>query len=430
MQLYRVTILAAILLQLIPAPAVDYSTANTEALNHFWSAVGNSNRPVTVLSFGDSMADSYRSPSYHLMNKLVARFGSAGYSLNTYKNTALWNLENGAATRGPDYYWFTTYHQVPAGGALWWANQPTPNGTLCDRAGIFFVSQTNGGQFRLLLSTNGGPWTTALTLNGHNLSPQGHFTNVALPLNRYRLRVESDSGTNFIIGPSTYAAHTNGIHVAFSELGGISLGQVTNVPLAVRTPILAGLNPDLLLWHMKEDSTLVASNRMVECEAWWKNAAPNCDVIYMGTTWVAPDTNTTTTLDQNAIVRNIALRHHRAYVDLMTPTISYPWLLTSGFMQDTVHLNTAGGLHCANIMWDDLGFYALGLNRRITLQPNGPQLQLSYQVTTNAWYRLERSTNLHNWVSVLTNAAGSATFTTNLTSSPGPVYYRLGLTPR
>lgn len=367
------------------------------------------------------------------MNRLITRFGSAGYALNSYKNNALWNLENGATPRTPDSYWFTTYYVVPAGGAVWWANQPTPGGVLCNSVGVFYVTQTNGGAFRFMVSTNGGPWTTALTLQGYSSIPQGAFTNLHLPLNRYRARIESDSGTNYIIGPWTVATNTNGINAAFAELGGIALNQVTNVPRTIRDPIFAGLKPDLLIWHMKEPTDAGLSNRLNECEMWWQSAAPNCDVIYIGTTGVADDLSTTPgsykTTNQNAIVRSIAVRHNRAYADLMNPTTGYSWLLANGFMQDAVHVNSAGGLHCANIMWDDLGFFALGLNRRITWQPNGNQLQLSYPTTTNARYRLEVSTNLQHWSAVFTNPMANATFVTNFATPFNPTYFRVGLTP-
>ncbi len=363
------------------------------------------------------------------MNWLLTNSGSAGYSLNNYKNTAMWQLENGATNREPDYFWFNNYLQVPMGGALWWANGPNPTGVLGDRAGIFYISQTNGGQFRLLLSTNGGPWTTALHLNGYSVTPSGHFTNVALPLNRYRLRVESDAGTNFIIGPSIVAANAKGINATFLDWPGIHLGQVTNVSLSIRAPIFAALQPDLLIWHMKEDGSLTTSNRMEECENWWAAAAPQCAVIYIGSTWVSIDATSTYTLDQNLLVRNIALKHHRAYVDLMQPTISYDWLLANGFMADGTHVNSAGGLYCANLMWNDLGFFALGLNKKLSLTKTGVQLNLSYTTSASARYRLEFSTNLAHWTPILTNPVATASFTTNFPTSTAPAFYRLGLTP-
>jgi hypothetical protein len=294
------------------------------------------------------------------------------------------------------------------------------------------VAQTNGGAFRMLLSTNGGLWTTALELDGYSASPQGHYTNVVLPLNQYRVRVESDSGTNLIIGPSLVANGQFGIHAAFLDWPGIALNQVTNVPLAIRAPIIAGLQPDLLVWHMKEPLEGL-SNQLAACEAWWKNAVPNCDVLYIGTPWLSEDTNSAPggykTTNQNAIVRGVALAHDRAYVDLMNPCVSYPWMVSNGYMADPTHLNNAGGSFCADILWNDVGFFALGLDRRIALRQNGNLLQLSYATSGNATYRLERSTNLHQWSVVLTNAAGAGQFSTNFPAASGPAFYRLGLTP-
>jgi len=418
------------LLQTRTAGAVNLSTTNTDALPHFWSAIESSNRPVTVVSFGDSMADSYRSVGYHLMNRFISRFGSAGYSFNNYRNTALWNFQGNATARNPDhYFWFTGYGLLPAGSAIWWENQPSPGGVLSDQAGLYYISQTNGGTFRLLLSTNGGPWTTALELEGYSLIPQGHFTNISLPLNQYRLRVEGDTGTNFILNPSLIATHNFGIHAAFIDWPGIDIGNVTNVPLSIRQPIFSALNPDLIIWHWKEEDNAATSGRMAACETWWSNTLPNCDIIYVGSPWISADTNSTTTLDRNTVIRNTALTYHRAYADLLTPTFDYPWLLTNGFMADGVHLNSSGGYACANILWDDMGFFALGTDRRLTLQQSGNQLQLTYHTSASARYRLEISTNLLDWSGLLTNPVAAATFTTNFAAPPGPNYYRLGLTP-
>jgi len=42
------------------ASAQDLSTANTNTLNRFWVTAQAANRPLTVVSFGDSMANSIR----------------------------------------------------------------------------------------------------------------------------------------------------------------------------------------------------------------------------------------------------------------------------------------------------------------------------------------------------------------------------------
>lgn len=223
-------------------------------------------------------------------------------------------------------------------------------------------------------------------------------------------------------------SHTGGVNIAFAEYPGISLGEVTNVPLAIRTPIFAALNPDLIIWHMKEPLTGL-KERMEENERWWSNAAPSTAVIYIGTPWGDYDLTSTQTPDGNTIARDIALKYHRAYADLMQPTISYSWLVTNGYMADGVHLSTFGSLQCANMLWDDMGFFSIGLNKKLSLTKNGAQLNLSYSTTNGAVYRLEGSTNLQTWTGVLTNAVGNAVFSTNIPAPSKQVFYRLGLTP-
>jgi hypothetical protein len=411
-------------------PAVEFSTTNRDSLTRFWSALESSNRPVTVISFGDSMADSYRSPTYHLVRRLVDCFGVAGYSLNNYGNTGAVQITNGAAHVMPDQNWFNRYQSVPPGGAAWWINLPNPSGNYCDRAGIFYIAHPQGGQWQLQISTNGGPWGTVLSVDGYSPTPTGQLAMVSLPANRYRVRAAGLTGTNYVLGPYTLNSQTNGLHVVFTDWQGISLGQVTNVSPAIREPVFAALQPDLIVWHMKETEDLSTSNRMEVCEVSWQATIPECDVLYLGTPWTYLDTNYPSTMLLNTIVRNIALRHQRAYSDIMQPTISYPWLVTNGFMADEVHLNSAGGLYCANLLWNDLGFYALGVDRRITLQSVGPQLELSYQTTTNAIYHLEFSTNLVQWSGVFTNPIGGGPFSTNFTPAAGAVFYRVGLAPR
>lgn len=412
------------------ANATDFSTTNAGTLASFWAAGESTNKPVTVVSFGDSMADSYRSPTFHLMNKLAARIGIAGYSLNNYKNTALWVITNGSYEVQTGPLWFSQYFALPAGSSFWWNNQLNAGGVACDVAGIFYVAQPQGGQFNFSISTNGGPWTPHLVLDGYNATAVGRYTNVALPQNNYRIRLDSIAGTNYVIGRHQVLSHAGGVNATFADYPGISLGQVTNVSLAIRQPIFAALNPDLIIWHMKEPLDGL-NNRMEENEQWWSNSAPNTAVIYIGTTWGDFDTATNSlTKDQNTIVRNIALKYNRAYADILQPTVSYSWLLTNGFMADGVHVNSAGGLHCANIMWDDLGFFTIGLNKKLSLSSTGTQVNLSYNTSAGAVYRLEVSTNLQTWTAVVTNPVGNALFSTNFIPPSTPAYYQLGLRPQ
>ncbi|HVM61241.1 MAG TPA: PKD domain-containing protein [Verrucomicrobiae bacterium] len=347
---------------LASATAQDLSTTNINMLPHFWAAAVSSTSPVTVISFGDSVANSYASPSYSLINMLVASVGVAGYSLNNYGNTTLHGLANGAQViAGPTTLWFSDYYQLPPGGAIWFYDQNSANGIYSDKVGVFWVAQPQGGPITLSVSTEAGPWVPMLTLNGYAPTAVGEYTNVVLAADFHQLRVDGVSGTNYVIGPQLLLQTTSGVHVVFMDKGGIAISDVTNVPAAIRAPILAALSPDLLIWHMKEDGTTVTSNGLIYCEHWWSNAAPSCDVVYIGTPYTAYDTNPATpiTVEQNNLVRYIALQYNRAYCDLMDPSVSWPWMNSLGFMSDELHCTYNGGQYLAGFMWNEV-FYTLG----------------------------------------------------------------------
>jgi hypothetical protein len=410
--------------------AEDFSTINREALGHFWKAAEEKIRPVTVVSFGDSMADSYRSATYYLMLKFEKRLGTAGYSMNPYRNKMLYYLNDGAAIQPPSNIWFTDYLMLPPGGGIRYETHGVPGGILSDEAGLFFVAHPQGGLFTLSVSTNGGPWVTKLLLDGYSATLTGHFTNVALTSNLHQIRVDGVSGTNYILGPHLLLTQTSGVHVAFMERGGIALSQVTNVPLSIRNPVFAALKPDLLIWHMKEDGSLMTSNRMKECENWWANAYPACDVLYIGTPWVALDITTTYTLDHNQTVRNLAVSHNRAYVDLMQPGGSYESLQTNGLiLADGVHLSAAGGQWGATIMWNDMNFFALGLPRRLALEPTNGLMRVAFPTAPGAVYGLQSSSNLLDWVPLLTVTGNGSLQATNISPAVPHQFYRLNLKP-
>ena len=100
------------------------------------------------------------------------------------------------------------------------------------------------------------------------------------------------------------------------------------------------------------------------------------------------------------------------------------------FMADGTHLNSAGGLFCANIIWEDLGFFALGLNRQLSLSIQGSQLRLEYDASPGANYKLESSANLRTWSPVITHATDAGAFSTNFPVATVPAYFRLNLTPK
>ena len=406
----------------------DLSTTNRESLTPFVAIADQASRPVTILSFGDSVADSYRSIPFVLMNQFVDRLGLAGCSFVNWENNLLINLTNGVQVSGPSDWWFSESCLVPTTGGVWWTKEWSANGIFSDKLGLFYVAQPNGGAFTVSVATNGGPWGTVMTLNGFSPTPVGCYTNFLTEPDFHMLRVDGLSGTNIILGPLVLNSQSTGVHVSFMYYRDITLSQVTNVPLTIRTPILQALAPDLLIWHMKEDGSETTHQRLIECEQWWSNAVPNCSVLYIGTPYVSVDTNSSYTIDQNTLVRSVALDFHHAYMDCMTPAVSYPWMVSNGFMADETHPNIFGSGYLEGFAWDDLGFFALRTPRTLSVTSSPGQVTLSYATASNLLYTLEASPNATFWQPILSSVGDGSTVTTNLPPF-SPSFFRLSLQP-
>lgn len=405
-----------LLLSAAPLLAVDLTTTNRNTLAPFYARAGH--QPVTVVSFGDSMADSYRSIPFAIMNSLVGRFGLAGCSMNNWGNNLLINLTNGASYVGPDGFWFSGSIQVPEGGSVWWSKQ-WASGIFSDTLGLFYVAQSNGGAFTVSVATDGGSWVNAFTVNSYSATPVGCYTNLVLDPAIYMLRVDGISGTNVVLGARAVNSKSTGVEVSFLDFGGISLGDVTNVPLSIREPILKALAPDLLIWHMKEGGGDDTHQRLIDCEGWFAASGPGCSVLYIGTPYEYIDTNSTFTADQNAIVRSVAVQFNRAYLDCMTPSVGYPWLLAHGFMDDGVHPSRAGNAYLEAFTWEP---------HELTLQAAGGGISVSYSTFSNIVYTVEGSRDFTHWNAVSTNSGDGTVFTQAFPAAPGGMF-RLRLDP-
>ena len=411
-------------------PAGDLSNTNWDKLQHFWKATDQTNRPTTVVSLGDSVADSYRSIPFVLMGRFGGVLGFAGYAMNNSWNTLLLQTTNGTIIyHGPTEYWFTTQVYLPTGGGLWWESQANAGGILSDKAGLCFASQPGGGDILISISTNGGPWAPLLTVSGYSPTPLGHYTNIALALDYHRLRVDGLGGTNIIIGPQLVNSQSAGIVAAFTDEPGISLQNITNVPVTIRGPVFNGLAPDLIIWHMKEDGTDATRQGLIECEGWLSNSVPNSDVLYIGTPYSAIDDTTNWTIGQNTIVHSIAVQYGRAYMDCMNPSISFDWMQAMGYMADNTHPDLSGSEYLVGYNWNGMGFFALGAPQSLSIQRSNGMALVSYLTAPGIQYGLETASDLRNWQSLLTVQGDGSKVSAALVLTNAFQTFRLHLRP-
>jgi hypothetical protein len=328
----------------------------------FLSALYYSNAPVTFLSFGDSMSAPTRSIQTFICAALQNRLGTAGYSLDNFDNTTLPVWTNGAVRLNPPTaYWFAQHYSMPPGGSLWWYSANDARGVFCTHLGVYWVARPEGGVFTLSTSTEGGAWTSRLTLDGYAPSPQGRFTNYNAGFGWHRVRVDGVSGTNIILGPYVQDNNSTGLHVSWLDCGGIMMRDFTNIPSAIRDPVFRGIQPNLMFWHMKEEFVEPSLDAL---EATLATNAPQCDVVYVGTPYAYWDNEYPSTRNFNRALRGYALRKSRLFVDCMTLCVSYDWLLANKLMDDTVHPSNRANEWLATRVWNELGLDAVAMFSR------------------------------------------------------------------
>jgi hypothetical protein len=386
--------------------AEDFSTVNGDKLAHFFDAFEKRNGPVRVVSFGDSMAAAYDSIAIFLMNRFLTNRPFAGTSFNNSYNTSIWSSTNGATALPASGWWFSYLFKIPRGSSIWWENYLNVQGVLSDQLGLYWVAQPEGGPFDLMVSDKGGEWVKKLSLDGYSPTVVGRCTNITVSLIEHRMAVQSSAGTNYIIGPELVNTRTNGIHMGWLDYSGLTYYDILAVPLAIREPILKGFAPDLLIWHLKEEIPILPLG-LDENESWFKKSAPEMDVLYIGTPWYAFDLGGALTIEQNRIVRAWALEHNRGYLDCMTSSPNYEWLRDNGYMRDFIHQTTQGSTYVAQYAWYDIGFFALGADRRLEIMKSNEVLTLNCNFRSGLVYEFQSSSNLIDWTTFFrTNGNG------------------------
>jgi hypothetical protein len=244
--------------------------------------------------------------------------------------------------------------------------------------------------------------------------------------------VDSLSGTNLILGPQYLDSTSPGVNITYMDQNGANLNSIFSLSTNVLYPILSAVNPNLVVWHMKEVADIgpiVLSNRLHDLEGMWKACVPNGDIIYIGTPYEARDLSTEYTPTQNHLVREAALRDNRAYVDCMTPCVSYQWMTNNGFLDDPVHPSNVCNRCMANIIWQELGLFTLRTDRSLNLELLQGSVRLRWRTVANVVYELQSSADLVQWNSLSTVPGDGQEHAHTIAQTPsGPTFFRLRLT--
>ncbi len=402
------------------------------ALPRFWNAVENRPGPVSVVAFGDSLQIPHRSLCKYLFASLAAKTGQAGYSFSWPPAISNPDLTGGArwsAFAVVDGYWWMQYLLMPPSSVVTWNSGQANGVTRCDSIGLYYGVGPEGGQIQIDVATNGGVWLPKQVVDTYHDTNETRYAQWQLPLGYYKMRVQSLTGiTNRVLGPEMLNSHSNGISTAYLWHDGINLRNILSLPPQVLHPVFSNLHPDLIVWHMKELADLgetSLSNELERLEVLWQNVAPEAEVIYIGTPYDVTDATKVHTEIQNRLVRNLALRNGRCYVDGMTPFGSYSQMVTNGYLDDHIHISNLGYAFMNTLVWDQLCFEALRQDRRLVAQGTLAAPVLSFQSFSNVEHVLQASSNLWQWNDV-TSVPGDGTRRT-ITNPPAqsPVYFRM-----
>ena len=429
----------------------DWSSLNTDRCERFRARAESGTGPVTVVAFGDSLQATYRSVPKFLFPRLAGLLGQAGRSFDgEYPPVSTPVLEGGAlTTRAAETAWartnwFLEHFLVPAGGAVFWTNRGYPaGGSLpADRAGLYYVAWPLGGELWLQVSGNGEQWETVRTFSSWAAAPEGRFVEAALRPDLYRVRVQARSGTNLVLWQDLWLSGSNGLRTVWLQRDGLHLRAVFQTPRSVLEPIIRQIRPHLILWHMKEladywnlvgpaAAETALSNDLERLEELWQTAAPGADIVYLGTPYEARDeAGTPVTQPQNRLVRALAARHGRCYVDGMTPMVSYSWMRAQGYLVDALHLSDTGNAVLADLVWRELGWGTLRLDRRLRAVPGAGGVHLQWATRSNLVHELWASSDLASWT-LLQAGPGDGTHATWTVPDPGPgpLFFRVRWRP-
>ena len=357
-------------------PAALGASVGLGALIHFSAAVSQTNRPVRIMAFGDSLSDT---TTGGLLSGVLAGVTNylplVGYDQSYYPlmwvQYGMTNSPGGGwYTTQPDTYWWFQHFFLPAGGQIGWGAGAVDGSGLpgtgipSDDLSVKYVQEPGAGTFAIITSTNNGStWKTNRTVNA-NGTLTGVVTNLSelkgtvLP---YRLKVLGLTGGSLgrtVVIEATIRKSTGpGVVAEWWAAPGHGLYDWLAVPTNITWPIFQAAAPDLVLCkEIHGTIEMNAPTNMPALDLMFQNCLTNGDVIYLGHCPLpASNPNASDSPRRNGKTREFAIATGRAYWDGYAASPPYNTLTASGLATgDGTHMSLAGGIYFGQMLWHDL----------------------------------------------------------------------------
>lgn len=249
---------------------------------------------------------------------LIEKFGSI-------QSDASWNITGaaagGAALATNAYTFWPTgeYYTIPAAGSVTYALSGVTQ-VLSNQAKLYYLKEAGAGTFKIQGSYNGGAYADVTgTISAVNASTISAVESVALPYGLNSIRVVGVSGTVKTLPICRYVRTGKvGAQVASIHKGGINLSHFVSTPAAIIDPIMVDMAPDVILFEVKDTSSILTANLTTALARLMDGLAYTPDVILIGTNDVPADQDSDDVIIQNEIIRQWAIDNNQTYLDFRT----------------------------------------------------------------------------------------------------------------
>ena len=232
----------------------------------------------------------------------------------------------------------------------------------CDTIKVFYAkgpaSATDGGNFKL--QVDGVDQASYLNVSTLDAALGVGIITLNPTLGAHTLTVVCNTGPVRIIGVGFEDSTSSGIVPINIGQGGIALNSPTATAWANFQAVIADLDPDVLQFEAKEESSYLATalDDLLDAAT---TGSPTMDVLLIGSS--PRNTGDADQQAQNTILRNAASARDLVYWDGYTPLVDFATVDALGWATDPIHLDAPAQRFLSSLMLEDLGLFRM-LGRR------------------------------------------------------------------